>query len=268
MTSRQRGPSRFPGAAGPWLHGPIPVFGLVGGMGAGKSLVATRLEELGAHVIDADKVGHALLEQRPVREAVIERFGKTIVAPETPEGAAPAIDRKALGAIVFADPVALRALEAIVHPAMRRTFEKAIDRVIRRGQARAIVLEAAILYEAGWDSLCDKVVFVDAPRSERLARLAVTRGWDEAALSAREQRQAPLDQKKARADLVITNDGSLAALRSAIGREWNPLRASSSAKPRPLPDERLEGREPSNGSVGPAPRSRFQGATRPPRSGR
>ncbi len=235
MTSRPRVSSRFASPPGPWRHGSIPVFGLVGGIGAGKSAVAARLEELGAHVIDADKVGHALLEQRPVREAVIERFGYAIVDRSTPDVAFHTIDRKALGAIVFSDPVALRALEAILHPLMRRTFEKAIDRTIRKAQARAIVLDAAILYEAGWDSLCDKVIFIDAPRPERLARLAATRGWDEAALAAREQRQGPLDGKKARADLVIVNDGDMAALRSAIGREWNPLQAKSSAKPRPSP---------------------------------
>ena len=81
------------------------------------------------------------------------------------------------GTIVFGQPGALRRLEAILHPRMCRTFERAIARTVRRGQARAVVLDAAILLEAGWNTLCDRIVFVDAPRDQRLARLSAARGW-------------------------------------------------------------------------------------------
>src|SRR4051794_3481849 len=145
---RQRtGPAR---PRGPWKHGPIPVLGLIGGIGGGKSRGAAMLAEEGGVVIDADSVGHALLDQRPGRDLVVARFGPQILAPsgEAEAEAAtdgspsppPAIDRRTLGAIVFKQPSALRQLEAILHPRMRRTFERAIARTVRRGQARCVVI--------------------------------------------------------------------------------------------------------------------------------
>ena len=208
------------------------MIGLVGGIGSGKSAVAARLETLGAFVIDADKVGHALLGQRPVRERVVEKFGPQILDPNVPEGEEPVIDRRALGAIVFADPAARKALEAIVHPRMRHTFEKAIARVTRQGVAAAVVLDAAILYEAGWDKLCDLVRFVDAPRDVRLARLASQRGWDEATLTTREKAQWALVEKRGRADAEVSNADDPEALGPAVDRAWSDLLSKAPARGR------------------------------------
>jgi dephospho-CoA kinase len=229
------------------------VIGLIGGIGGGKSRVAAVLAEEGAFVIDADAVGHALLDQRPVRELVVERFGERVLAsPGAGAGEAdtdnvtdadrvtdthtsappsrsmlrirpvaavpPSIDRRVLGAIVFNQPAALRQLEAILHPRMRRTFERAIARTIRRGQARAVVLDAAILLEAGWDTLCDRIVFVEAPRDQRLARLSAARGWTEEMLEARESAQWPLDRKRALADAVVVNDAGPESLQERVRR--------------------------------------------------
>ena len=234
MSSRPQRPRSAGPSLGPWTHGPIPVFGVVGGIGSGKSTASTRMGQIGGFVIDADKVGHALLTQSPVRDRVIARFGPAILAPRESPSDPPTIDRKALAKVVFSDPAALRALEAIIHPAMRRTFEKAISRVQRRGGVRAIVLDAAILYEANWDDLCDKVVFIDAEPAIRLARLAEERGWDEAILAAREKTLLPLSQKKALASLVLTNEKGPDALRSAIGREWNSLLKAPAYRHAPL----------------------------------
>ena len=96
------------------------------------------------------------------------------------------IDRKALGAIVFKDSKARKDLEKILHPLMRKAFEKAIARVVRKRQGRLIVLDAAILYEAGWNKLCDLVAFVSAPEAVRLTRLAAQRGWDKETLQSRQ----------------------------------------------------------------------------------
>jgi dephospho-CoA kinase len=206
-------------ARGPWKHGPIPVVGLVGEIGAGKSRVAERLAARGAFVLDADAVGHALLSQRPVRERVVARFGEGILDRSADAGEGPPpIDRRALGAIVFADPAALRDLEAILHPRMRRTFERAIAREVRRGRAGAVVLDAAILLEKGWDDLCDRVVFVEAPRDERLARLEAQRGWTDEVLQARERVQWPPERKRARADAVVVNASGLDALAAEVDR--------------------------------------------------
>lgn len=235
------GPSR-------WKHGPIPVVGIVGGIGAGKSQASQALESRGAFLIDADRVGHALLEQTPCRELVLEQFGDQILSsnkaepPDTP----PSIDRKALGRLVFANQDARRDLEKILHPRMRKTFERAINRTIRLGRHQAVVLDAAILFEAGWDNLCDLVLYIDAPRETRLARLQESRGWTGSDLEKREASQWPLDRKRARANLVVPNAGTPEELDQAINRIWekkllagttSPARpAAGSSKPGPKPE--------------------------------
>lgn len=220
--------------SGPWVNGPVPVIGLVGGIGAGKSVAAAALADLGLQVLDADAVGHALLAQRPARDLVVARFGPGVLRADEPgaEGSEPEVDRKALGRIVFADPAARRDLEEILHPAMHATFRRAIDRAGRKG-APGVVLDAAILYEAGWDRLCDAVLFVDAPREARLARLAESRGWSADDLDARERAQAPLDAKRTRAAAVLSNGDAPEALREAVAAWWSSFRPARPSRPRP-----------------------------------
>lgn len=231
MKSRSRGyPRNRPRQPiGPWKHGELPVIGVVGEIGSGKSQVAAFLAEHGATVLDADAVGHALLTQRPVRDQVVARFGPSILVPSSDPDETPVIDRKVLGSIVFAQPALLADLETILHPRMRITFEKAIARTERKGQASAVVLDAAILFEAGWDSLCDLVLYVDAPRSQRLARLVATRGWSEEILRAREQAQASPESKRAQADARIVNDADLDRLRAEVDRFWKTRIAAGTA---------------------------------------
>ncbi len=209
--------------AGPWRSGPLPVIGLIGGIGAGKSAATRCFERLGAIALDADSIGHTLLDQSPSRDRVLERFGEAVLGPFTAEGERRPIDRRALGAIVFADPAALRALEAILHPAMRLTFDKAIRRQARLGRAPALVLDAAILYEAGWDTLCDVVVYVDAPDDVRLARLQESRAWTAETLAVREDAQGPAEEKRRQADHVIANGGTPEELEAAVRALWPRL---------------------------------------------
>ena len=157
---------------------------------------------------------------------MIERFGPAILAPETPEGEPPVIDRRALGSIVFADRAALGDLEAILHPRMRTTFEKAIARTVRKGIAEAVVLDAAILFEAGWDSLCDRIVFVDAPFEVRLKRVTETRGWTEDVLKTRESSQKSLDFKRNRSEFTISNHASVEHLRRGVDTAWKLVKGS------------------------------------------
>ncbi len=144
-----------------------------------------------------------------------------------------AVHRKALGAVVFAQPEKLRELERILHPRMRRTFEKAIARTQRKQAATLIVLDAAILFEAGWNDLCDLVAFVDAPREIRLARLGAARGWNEEQLRSREQAQLPPDRKRARADLVIANSGDDDRLQADLDALRRRLQDRPRSTPRP-----------------------------------
>jgi dephospho-CoA kinase len=211
------------------------VIGLIGGIGAGKSRVAELLAAAGAFVIDADLVGHALLTQRPVRDLVVAQFGNRVLERGTSPGDPPPIDRRALGAIVFADPARLRQLEAILHPRMRGTFERAIARTIRRGRARAVVLDAAVLLEAGWNTLCDHIVLVDAPRSERLKRLEAARGWSDQALTAREAAQWPLERKRALAGAVVRNDSGIGSLEEQVRQLTAALFPPSQSDPGAVP---------------------------------
>ena len=145
---------------------------------------------------------------------------ETGVLEKASEGGAavPRIDRRALGAIVFADPTARHTLEAIVHPAMRDRFLQTIDRLSREGGFDLVVLDAAILLEAGWDDLCDRIVFVDAPRLERLRRVTEARGWSQETLEARERAQWPFDEKRRRADWIITNESGPDRLQAEVDR--------------------------------------------------
>jgi dephospho-CoA kinase len=217
-----------------WKHGSIPVLGLIGGIGGGKTSVARRLAGRGAAVIDADAVGHELLGDPAIRDRVVERFGSGVLEAARPgESPAPRISRRALGAIVFNEAAALRDLEAILHPAMREHFRRTIGHLVRDGGRPCIVLDAAVLLEAGWDDLCDWIAFVNAPRTDRLRRVKESRGWSEEALAARERSQWPVEEKRRRADWIIANDGGPARLDREVDRLLGRLRADSSPEAAP-----------------------------------
>ena len=214
-------PTREPGTGGHFRHGAVPVIGLIGGIGGGKSEVAALFKERGALVIDADAVGHELLKDLTVRDRIVERFGAGVLTGVGHQSGSPsAIDRKALGAIVFADQKARHDLEAILHPRMRSWFLTVIESERRAGGGtdRCVVLDAAILLEAGWDDLCDLIVFVDSPREERMHRVEAKRGWSPEMFEARERAQWPSDEKRRRADLVIVNDAGVEALQREVER--------------------------------------------------
>jgi dephospho-CoA kinase len=184
----------------------IPVVGLIGGIGSGKSYVAGLMNKRGAVVIDADAVGHGVLEEPEIRRQIVTTFGPGVVRSSAPNGTQNGtIDRRALGSLVFADRHALLDLERIVHPVMRSRFIEVIESERRRGVAPAVVLDAAILLEAGWDDLCDRIVFVDASWPVRLARVSHSRGWSAEVLRARDAAQWPCERKKAMAHVVLTN---------------------------------------------------------------
>jgi dephospho-CoA kinase len=219
MTLCERSPNRFTRERS--QRRSMPVIGLIGGIGSGKSEVAARLAERGVGVIDADLVGHELLDTPEVRSEIVDRFGTGVLKDSTIDGTlSPRIDRGALASIVFADAGARHALEAILHPRMRERFLATIEAAWHAGASRprALALDAAVLLEAGWDDLCDLVVFVDAPRATRLDRVARQRGWTLETLKSREQAQWPCELKRDRADLIINNDGDLGLLPHEVDR--------------------------------------------------
>lgn len=188
----------------------IAVIGIVGGIGAGKSTVAGEMARAGCEVIDADAIGHDLLSVPEVSAELRRRWGEGIFLPDG------TVDRPALGEIVFNDPDQLCALHAILHPRIRRGIEERIAAIGRSGAARAIVLDAAVLFEAKWDDLCTRVVFVDASEARRRRRVTAQRGWDPEIWAAREKSQIPLDKKRQLCDYTLDNGSSVSCLRERV----------------------------------------------------
>ncbi len=220
----------------------IPVIGLIGGIGSGKSQVASILAARGAVVIDADRVGHEVLERAEVALEVVRRFGAGVLRPIPAGTGAPSIDRRALGKVVFADPAALRDLETIVHPLMEDRFHEMISELAREGRARAIVLDAAILLEKNWDRYCDLVVFVNCPWELRLERVAASRGWSAETLRSRESAQWPVEAKRTHADVVIPNDRGIDSLERSVDDLLESLRRPDPDLPRPRGPSRVRSR--------------------------
>lgn len=196
-----------------------PVIGLVGAIGAGKSTAAAAFARRGGHVIDADTLGHDALEQPEIRRMVLDRWGGRGITRST-DGR---IDRKAVAAIVFADPAERAVLESMVYPYIGKRTADEIAAAQANPDARFVVVDAAVMLEAGW-TLCDRLAYVDASRPVRLARLAARSGWTAADLDAREAAQWPADEKKKRCDAIIVNEGSREELQARVDdvlRQWS-----------------------------------------------
>src|SRR5687768_15717490 len=196
----------------------IPVIGLTGGIGAGKSTVTQLLEELGAAVIDADKVGHQIyLPELPAWQEIVATFGRGVLHADR------TIDRQALGKLVFADPEALRTLNRIVHPKMFDRVGELIAEMRARGGMKAIVVEAAVLIEANWMALVDQVWLVVASEAVVVDRLAKQRHLSSEQVRTRIAAQLTNDERLKHADVVIRNDGSLEEVRHAVQQAWDQL---------------------------------------------
>ncbi len=191
------------------------VIGVTGNIATGKSTVLDYLRSKGATIIDADKLAHQAMEPGgPAYQEVVAAFGKGILDPDG------AINRKALGRIVFSDPEALRRLERILHP---RVFEM-VKKAIAQTSSPVVVLEAIKLLEAGLSStLCDEIWVVTASRETQLRRLKETRGMDEEQARRIMAAQSPQAAKVNQADRVIRNDGSLEELYAQLDAIWADL---------------------------------------------
>lgn len=184
----------------------MPVIGLTGSMAAGKSTVARHLAKLGAYVADADQAARqVVLPGTAGLQALTERFGLGILRPDG------ALDRLALSTIAFGDAAALTDLNAITHPRIRVLLEAELAEA-RAGGAQAAVLDAALLLEARWQDLCDEVWLVTAPVEARLNRAMARDGLSREAAQARMTTQMPEEEKRALADVILENGGSIETL--------------------------------------------------------
>lgn len=187
-----------------------PVIGIVGGVGSGKTMVAGEFGKLGCAVIDADRIGHELLSDRDIREQLRSRWGDGIF------DASGAVDRKALGAIVFEDESQLAALNSIMHGRIGECLSERIARAAQSSDVLAIVLDAPLLIEAGLDHLCTHMVFVKSSDAQRLQRVRADRRWDEETWRRRENLQKSLDIKAGMCEYTIDNSSSASHLVAQI----------------------------------------------------
>ena len=191
------------------------VIGLTGSIGTGKSEVARLSRSLGAVVINADQVGHEAYT--PNSESwlqVVGAFGEGILQPNGE------IDRRKLGAIVFSEPRQLARLNEIMHPRMARIVADRIEQ-LRSAGTEVVVVEAALLFEAGWDTLADEVWATDSPVDTVIQRLQGRNGLQEEEVRKRIDSLMDRSERLTRADLVVDNSGDIAALEQTVNSLWD-----------------------------------------------
>ena len=203
---------RMPGSLILWAA--MLTIGLTGGIGSGKSVVADLLREQGATIIDADRLGHeAYTPNSEAWRQVVAAFGEGIL---TAEGE---IDRRKLGAIVFSDPAQLERLNAIMHPLMAGMVQQRKAQLSEASVAVAVV-EAAVLFEAGWETLVDEVWTTVAPDDVVIERLRQRNGLSAQEASKRINSQMSSEDRIRRSDVVIENASDLGALQRRIKALW------------------------------------------------
>ncbi|MFA5629777.1 MAG: dephospho-CoA kinase [Dehalococcoidales bacterium] len=192
----------------------MKVIGLTGGIGSGKSTVAAFLKELGAIVLDADQIGHDVLENDgEVHAEVVSLFGAQVLNAKS------RIDRKKLADIVFKDATLTAKLNMLVHPVIYKNIEAILEDYRQKGVQTAVI-EAPLLIEAGWRERVNEIWVTVAPKDVVMARLG-KRGMTEDSILERMQLQMPSEEKQRAADVVIDTDIPLIDLKKTVTDLWN-----------------------------------------------
>lgn len=193
------------------------LVGLTGNIGSGKSTVDQLLSERGATIIDADVLARRAVEiGTPGYRSIVERWGTSILGPDG------TLDRGALRRIVFSDPAELEQLNTLVHPEVERMRAALVEAARLRGD-KLVVCDVPLLFERKMTDLFDRIVLVDAPRPVRLERLVRERGLRETEAMDMIVAQMPAELKRARADFVIDNIGTLTELDARVAEVWGAL---------------------------------------------
>ena len=190
------------------------LIGLTGNIGCGKTTVAHMFEDLGAEVIEADGIGHQLLEKENIKKRVVSIFTESVLNGKG------SISRKKLRNLVFKDKKKLELLNSILHP----LIVKEIKKKIKASPSDLIVIDAAVLLEAGWDSLVDKILVVSAPYHTQLKRIKEKGDFSPAEIKGIMGAQLPQSEKIKRADFVIENEGSVDKTREQVRKIWEKLK--------------------------------------------
>ncbi len=197
------------------------IIGVTGNLGTGKTTVSQMLVELGARHIEADELGHELLQHDKVaRRQIVNAFGKSVLSSSGQ------IDRDKLAKLVFDDTEALSRLNQITHPRILRLVRQKIDEY-RKSGARVVVIEAALLIEAGWKSQVDQLWVTTAPEATIVQRLMKSRGMTEEQILDRLRAQMPQEEKARQADVVINTDCPIGELKVRVKELWKRLPTGS-----------------------------------------
>lgn len=190
-------------------------IGLTGGIATGKSTVASMLLRKGAPLVDADVIAREVVEPgSPVLSRVAERFGSDILLPDG------SLNRKKLGAIVFADPAQRKALESLLHPPIRALMKERMALLERQQPDKPVIVDVPLLYESGLETMFDAVMVVYVPAALQRERLKQRDGLTEEQAVQRLAAQLPIDEKRRRADIVIDNAGTLQETQRQIDLFW------------------------------------------------
>ena len=197
-------------------------FGLTGGVACGKSTVAGYFRELGAYIIDADRVGHQLIQPgQPAYQKIIESFGKDILAPGG------AIDRKLLGRVVFAHAERLRLLNAILHPRIVVCMHEMAAEQRRHYPQTVVIVDAALIFEVGLAGALRKVMVAWCRPEQQIERLMAKLGISSQEAEQRIRTQMPLEEKRRRADYLIDCSGTLEHSRTQVHAIYPELESLS-----------------------------------------
>lgn len=195
----------------------MKVVGLTGGIGSGKSTVAGFLSEMGAYVLDADKLGHEILKPGTAGwRDVVSAFGKDILKPDNE------IDRAKLGRVVFGKPQSLKRLNQIMHPRIMELVKNRLEQLKQRGVG-VVVLEVILLIEADWKPLVDQIWVTVAPEAVILKRLKNRSGYSDEESLSRIRSQMTNEERIKHADVVINTDCSLAELKTRVKSLWERI---------------------------------------------
>lgn len=193
------------------------VIGLTGGIGSGKSTVARLLEEKGAVLLDADRIGHEIyLPGKPAYDDIVEAFGPEVVADDG------TIDRKKLGPIVFSDPDKLARLNQITHPRIADAVKERLAELDKQGVDVAVI-EAAILFEAGWEVLADEVWVTVVDPETAAQRAAERSGLEPQQVLERIKSQMSNEERIERSDIAISTEGEISDTARRTEQEWLKL---------------------------------------------
>ena len=202
-----------------------PIIGLTGGIGAGKSFIAQQLASAGCMVISSDEIIRQAYKDSIIKQTLKKWWGTMIFSPDGE------VDRAAVARKVFSRQEDRKKLEQLLHPYANQVRERMMQQAGEDPNIKAFVWDTPLLIETGLNRLCDKVVFVDAPREDRLARVKEGRNWSEQDLTERENLQLPLDKKREISDYCISNTADADYARGQVRDTLSRILAETQQQP-------------------------------------